>query len=165
MISSCRTGDLHDALDDLVQQTALLRVCRAVVDLLAVAAADEQAALRQGAQMVRHGRAGHLQHGGQIDDACLLMAEQPENAHARRVAELLEHLGCSRKMRHLHDLLMQACRLRRRSVVVWKLKFCHSLSPFSVLEIPFARSETSRPNRLHFGSASSILQSQRLSKH
>ena len=35
----------------------------------------------------------------------------------------------------------------------------------SVLEIPFARSETRRPNRLHFGSASSILQSQRLSKH
>ena len=85
-----RAGDLHDALDDLVQQTALLRVCRAVVDLLAVAAADEQAALRQGAQMVRHGRAGHLQHGGQIDDAGLLMAEQPENAHARALLRLPE---------------------------------------------------------------------------
>ena len=64
------------------------------------------------------------------------MAKQPENAHARRVAELLEYLGSSRKMRHLHDLLMQACRLKRRAVVVGKLKFCHSLSPFSVLEIP-----------------------------
>lgn len=97
--------------------------------------------------MVRHSRAGHLQHGGQIDDAGLLMAEQPENAHARRVAELLEHLGSSRKMRHLHDLLMQACRLRRRSVVVGKLKFCHSLSPFSVLEIPVRpfRNKTAEP--------------------
>ena len=107
--------------------------------------------------MVRHGRAGHLQHGGQIDDAGLLMAEQPENAHARRVAELLEYLGSSRKMRHLHDLLMQACRLRRRSVVVGKLKFCHSLSPFSVLEIPFARLEASGAEDLIFGIFPGIL--------
>ena len=93
-----RAGDLHDLLDDLVQHAALHGICRAVIDLLAVAPAGEQAAVRQRAQMVRDRGAGHLQHGGQIDDAFLLVAQQPENAHTRRVAQLPEDLGHGRKM-------------------------------------------------------------------
>ena len=87
-----------------MQQTDLPGVGGAVIDLLAVAAADQQTALRQRAQMVRDGRAGHLQHRRQIDDAFLLVAEQPEDAHARRVAELLEDLGDRAEARRVHQL-------------------------------------------------------------
>ena len=42
--------------------------------------------------MVGDGRAGHIHHGGDVHHALLAVAQQPENAHAAAVGELLEHV-------------------------------------------------------------------------
>ena len=52
-----RTRDLHHLLHDLVQHPDLGGVSGLIIDLLAVSPADEQTALRQRAEMVRHRRA------------------------------------------------------------------------------------------------------------
>ena len=70
----------------------LLAVRRAVVDLLPHAARDEKSALTQLPQMVRHRGRAHADHRGEVDDALLAVAQQPENAHAAAVGELLEHV-------------------------------------------------------------------------
>ena len=42
--------------------------------------------------MVRNRGAGHVQHGGDVDDAFLTVAEHPENAETGGIAELVEEL-------------------------------------------------------------------------
>ena len=137
-----RTRDLHHLLHDLVQHPDLRRISGLVIDLLAVAAADEQSALRQRAEMVRHGGAGHLEQRRQIDDALLPVAQQPEDAHARRVAELLEDLRNCRKMRHIHQLAGQIFNVAALAVVVRQRESCHMVSllcPFWKFPSPFRK--------------------------
>ena len=93
-----RTGNLHDLLYDLMQQAALLGVRRFVVDLLALTAAFQKATVHQRTQMMGYGGAGHLQYGGDVEHTLLLMAQQPEDADAGGVAELLENVGYRREM-------------------------------------------------------------------
>ena len=87
-----RAGNLHDTLDHLMQKPCLRGVGSAVVDLLALAARDDQPACFQRAQMMRDGRAGHVHHCRDIDHARLAVAQQPENPHARRISQLAEYV-------------------------------------------------------------------------
>ena len=69
-----RAGDLHHLLYDLMQQLPLHGVGRAVIDLLAVAAGGQQAAVPEDAEVVGDGRAGHIHHGGDVHHALLAVA-------------------------------------------------------------------------------------------
>ena len=84
------TGHVHDLLDHLVQQPRLRGVGGVVIDLLAVPPGHQQSAVPQGAQVVGHGGAGHIQHGGDVHHALLAVTQQPENADAAGVAQLPE---------------------------------------------------------------------------
>ena len=64
-----------------------------VIDLLAVAAGGQQAAVPEDAEVVGDGRAGHIHHGGDVHHALLAVAQQPENADAVGVAQLPENIG------------------------------------------------------------------------
>ena len=87
------TGHVHDLFDELVQQPGLGGVGGVVVDLLAVAAGGQQAAVPEDAEVVGDGRAGHIHHGGDVHHALLAVAQQPENADAVGVAQLPENIG------------------------------------------------------------------------
>ena len=77
-----------------------------------------------------NGGAGHFQHGGDVDDALLLMAQQPEDAHAGGVAQLLEHVGNSGEMRGVHQLFVQAGSVCALPVVMGQRKIGHMASSF-----------------------------------
>ena len=87
------TGHVHDLFDKLVQQPGLGGIGGVVIDLLAVPPGHQQSAVPQGAQVVGHGGAGHIQHGGDVHHALLAVAQQPENADAVGVAQLPENIG------------------------------------------------------------------------
>ena len=164
MISSCerapvyalfRAGDLHHLLYDLMQQLPLHGVGRAVIDLLAVTPALEKPVLGERAQMVRYGGAGHVEHRGNVDDALLPVAEQPENAHARRIAERAEQLRHGGKARVVGKDAAHLLLVLVRAVVVGERKLRHGDSPFRKFQ--FARLEAERPNGLFFRNKASIL--------
>lgn len=69
-----RTGNIHDLLNDFVEQTALLGVRSPIIDFFSFTAADDQPAVFQGTQMMRYRRAGHIKHGGNIYNTFLTMA-------------------------------------------------------------------------------------------
>ena len=131
-----RTGDLHRLLNDLVQQLSLHGVGRAVIDLLSVAAALKKPALGERAQMVRYGRAGHVEYGGNVDDALLPVAEQPENAHARRVAERAEQLRCGGKPGVVGKNAAYLLFVPVRAVAVRQGMIRHGGSPFRKFCLP-----------------------------
>ena len=116
---------LDDLLDDLVQEFDLYRVACLVVDLLAAPAALDQPALCKRTQMVRDGGARHFKQRRNVDDAFLPVAEQPENAHPRRVAQLLENIAHRAEMLHILQFPMQIFRVSMRTVVVRKRKLRH----------------------------------------
>ena len=72
--------------------------------------------------MVGHSGAGHLQHGGDVDHARLLMAQQPEDAHPVGVAELLEHIGHGGKVPRLAQLPAQRGGMALLPVIVGQFK-------------------------------------------
>lgn len=81
-----------------------------VIDLLALPAADDQPAVFELAQVVGDGRAAHPHDGGEVDDALLTVAQQPEDAHAAAVAQQLKQVGDDLKvllLRHGLRLLFQ----------------------------------------------------------
>ena len=75
-----------------MKQLDNLAIAGAVEDLLALTVADDEAAVAKGAKVVGNRRAGHVQHGGDVDDAFLAVAEHPENAQTCGIAELVEEL-------------------------------------------------------------------------
>ena len=93
-------GNLYDLLDHVVEQLGGLRVGSAVVDLLALPAADDEAAGFQLPQMMGDGGAGHIHHGGEVGHALLAVAEKPENPNAAAVAHLFENIGNHLKVLH-----------------------------------------------------------------
>src|SRR5699024_4871106 len=110
-------------LDGAVEKLGLFGLGGPVVDLLAAAAADDQPAALELAQMVRHGGAAHADYRRDIDDALLTVAQQPEDSGAAGVAELLEQLG------YRFEVLLKRHRLRLPldvlSVVVRQLDTAH----------------------------------------
>ena len=116
-----------------MQELDLHGVARPVIDLLAAAAAADQSALRQRTQMVRDCGARHVEQRRDIDDALLPVAEQPEDAHPGRVAQLLENVAYRAEVLHIFQLPVQLLRVSVRAVVVRKGKLRHSshlLYPF-----------------------------------
>ena len=85
-------GDFHNALDGLVEGPTLGGVGGLVIDLLALPAADDEPGGPQNLQMVGYGGATHLHQRGQIDDALLAVAQQPEDFQPAGVVQLLEHI-------------------------------------------------------------------------
>jgi len=57
--------------------------------------------------MMGYGRAGHSQHGRNIDDTFLAVAQQPENSDPGRIAQLLENIGYCLKMLYKLKLFLQ----------------------------------------------------------
>ena len=131
-----RAGDLHHLLYDLMQQLPLHGVGRTVIDLLAVTPAFEKPVLGERAQMVRYGGAGHVEHRGNVDDALLPVAEQPENAHARRIAERAEQLRHGGKARVVGKDAANLLLVLVRAVVVGERKLRHGDSPFRKFRLP-----------------------------
>ena len=111
-----------------MQQLDLLLLRRPVVDLLAVPAADQEAALHQGAQVVGYRRGGHLKHGGDVDHAFLRVAEQPENANPGRVAQLRENVGHGGKMGLIAQFCIELGQTAALAVVVWQRRLRHKNS-------------------------------------
>ena len=87
------TGHVHDLLDHLVEQPGLGGVGGVVVHLLAVPPRDQQSAVPKCPQVVGHGGAGHIHHGGDVHHALLTVAQQPEDADAAGIAQLPENIG------------------------------------------------------------------------
>ena len=76
----------------MMQKLTLDGIGGAIIDFLSFTAGDDQTGVTQRAQMMRNSGCGHTHHGRQIDDAVLVMTEQPKQAHAGRVTELLEYI-------------------------------------------------------------------------
>ena len=77
-----------------------LRIRSAVKDFFSLAPSDDQTGVPQGAEVMRNSRAGHLQQGGDIEDALLTVTEQPEYPYPGRIAEKTEELGHGPKLIH-----------------------------------------------------------------
>ena len=89
--------------------------------------------------MVRDGGAGHIEQRRDVDDALLPVAEQPENAHAGRVAQLFEDIAHRAEVLHVFQLPVQILRVSVRAVVVRKREFrhlSHLLCPFWTFRSP-----------------------------
>ena len=90
-------GDFHNILNGFVQGPGLDGIGRAVVDLLPLPAADDQAAGAELVQVVGNRRAGHIHQGGQVDHALLAMAQQPENLQTAGIVQLPEDVSSQGK--------------------------------------------------------------------
>ncbi len=168
------TRNFHRALDHAVQQLRLLAAGRAVVDLLAHAARDDEPAFAQLAQMVRRRGRAHADHGGEIDDALLAVAQQPEDAHAAAVGQLLENIRHRLKAAGGFHRFVQLLHGLRVPVLMRQMQFLHcTFLPFPLRraavfarsEILFARTEESAARLLTFFLTDSIVRSSRLNKH
>ena len=85
--------DVEQVIHRDMQLTAFLRVAEAVEHFPAFAAADYKSRAFQLSEMMRHGGAGHIYHISQPAHALLAVAEYPEDAQPRGVAELRERLA------------------------------------------------------------------------
>ena len=77
--------EVHQVLQHHVEVLHLDGIDGLVVDLLPLAPALNEAGILQRAEVVRNRGAGHAGYGGDVGDAALVVAEQPENAHAGTV--------------------------------------------------------------------------------
>ena len=73
--------------------------------------------------MVGHRRGAHVHHGGQIDDALLTVAQQPEDTRPAPVPHLLEDVGHRLKILHAGHVLQLP--LQGLSVVVGRGQLGH----------------------------------------
>ena len=126
-------GDLHGALDHAVQQLRLFALRSLVVDLLAVAAADDQSALTQLAQVMRERGRAHAHHGREVDHALLAVAQKPEEPHAVCVGELAKDQRDGLKILGPAEVLLQFMQMRGVLVPMGKLKRFHISAPFPVV--------------------------------
>ena len=85
-----RARDFEHLLNHLVKKLRLDRVGGAVIDLFALSAGDNQPRRAQRPQMVRQRGRGHLHALGKLNNAFLTVAENKEQTHARRIAQILE---------------------------------------------------------------------------
>ena len=143
-------------LDHSMKELRFHRVGGAVIDLLPLAAGDDQPRRAEGAQVVRQRGRGHLHTFGKLNHAFFAVAEDEKQAHARRVAQVFE------KLRR---------RLKRRGILRrgMQMMFAHTtFSPFAPFfaqtEGPFAQSEEVVRKPLRGRSQSIILRSQRINK-
>lgn len=83
-----RACDLSELLYGVVEHLRQLCVRRAVVHLLAVPSAHDEAAALQEPEMMGDGRAAHIDDGGDIEYALLTVTQKPEDAQTARVAKL-----------------------------------------------------------------------------
>ena len=56
--------------------------------------------------MVGHRRTGHLHHGGDVENAFLAVAQQPENTNPGRIVKLLEYFRNRLKIVYMVQLLL-----------------------------------------------------------
>ena len=108
MLLADGAGQGHETFDLVVEELGLPGVGAAVIDLLALPTADDQAGGLQQLQMVGEGGAAHLHHGCQVNDALLAVAEDPEQAQPVSVGELMIKVSQSFKGSYLRQLLQQA---------------------------------------------------------
>ena len=159
-------GDLHGALDHAVQQLRLFALRSLVVDLLAVAAADDQSALTQLAQVMRERGRAHAHHGREVDHALLAVAQKPEKPHAVCVGELAKDQRDGLKILGPAEVLLQFMQMRGVLVLMGKLKRLHISAPFPVVPVCpisrlaglFARSAENAAKSLTFSGIFSIVQ-------
>ena len=85
--------DFHHGLDHTVEKTGLIRISGFVIDFLPPPRADDQATGLELPEMMRNCGTGHVHHSGDIDDAFLAVAEDPEYPEAAFIAKLLEYPG------------------------------------------------------------------------
>lgn len=105
----------------MVQELGTVVVGGFVVDFFAVAAAGDELGAFELFEMVTHCRAAHVDHCGNIDDALLTVAEQPENADAVAITKLLENVGDDLKVvdaRHVGEQVVRKLTVVVRQIVV-----------------------------------------------
>ena len=88
-----RAGDLYHLLDHVVQELGLRIFRSTIVDFFAFTAAGDEPGTLELLEMVAHRRAGHADHGRDVDDTFLTVAEEPEDADAVAIAKLLKDIG------------------------------------------------------------------------
>ena len=139
-----RAGNFHDSLDHLMKKPCLRGIGRPIVDLFSFPARDNEPARFQRPQMVRDGGARHVHHRRNVDHARLTVTQQPENPHARRVAQLAEHIRDDLKFIGLLQFPAQRRKLRFFAVMVRQVQVFHGTSSvFARLEKLFAPLEGS----------------------
>jgi len=113
-----------------VEEAALGVIGGAVVDFFALAAADDEAAVSQRAQVVGDGGAGHFEHSGDIDDALFAVAEEPEDADSGGVAELFEDFRDGLEVFDMGELFLQLFCFPGFVVAVGQLRIRHMVVSF-----------------------------------
>ena len=137
-------GDAHGLLNHVMKQLDNLAVAGAVEDLLAFTVADDEAAVAQRAKMVRHRRTGHVQHGGDVDDAFLTVTEHPENAQTGGIAELVEELRDHAEFLDAAESLLQKQAVMVVGVAMRQNRVGHgktSFGPFGSIFLPIGRKQ------------------------
>jgi len=140
-------GDAHGLLDHMMKQLDDLAVAGAVEDLLPLTAADDEAAVAQGAEMVRDRGAGHVQHGGDVDDTFLTVAEHPENTETGGITELGEEFrdhaefpDAAKRRRQKQAVMMIGMAVGQNGVRHEKTSF----GPFGSIFLPNGRKQGRR---------------------
>ena len=138
-----RAGDLHRALDHLVQEPTLFGRRGPVEDLPPGAAADDQAALLELPQVVGDGGGARAGHGPEVERALLTVAQQPEDPQPVAVRELLEQRRDDLEIGRAVEVALQHVGLGTVLVMVGELLrhggHILSLAPFGRTFRPFGR--------------------------
>lgn len=77
----------------MMEQLCRLRLACTVIGLFSFPPGFDQTAGTQKTQMMCHGRAAHIHHGRNMNDAFFAMAKNPENTDSGRIADLLENIS------------------------------------------------------------------------
>jgi hypothetical protein len=87
------TGNFGYIFRHVVQSLRSCAVRGTVVDFLAIPAADNEAAGFQQLQVMGEGGAGHIHHDGEIQDALLTVAQEPEKPETGLIAQQFKQVG------------------------------------------------------------------------
>ena len=129
------TGDLPYFFYGAVQGLGQQGVCGLVEHFLPGPSGGDKAGGLQQAQMMGYSGAGHVDNGGDINDAFLCVAQEPEDAQTGGIPQLLQSIGNPGdhffRWHHLEDLpaFFGVC------MIVWQFKmFIHEVTSFLTLQ-------------------------------
>jgi len=86
-------GYLHKVLDHLVEELDFRGINGSVIDLLPLAPALYESAVLELAQVMGHGWAGHAKYRRDVDNAALVVAEEPKDTDPGFIYHLGEQFG------------------------------------------------------------------------
>ena len=85
-------GHMHERLYRTVEKTGHLIIHGLIIDLLAAPPALYQAPRPELPEMMRYSRTRHINHGGEVYDTLLAVAEYPEDPQPALISKLAEDI-------------------------------------------------------------------------